>query len=36
VFGASAALTPGKAVQSITLPTSVDQGQLHVFAFSIG
>ncbi|HZE50100.1 MAG TPA: lectin, partial [Jatrophihabitantaceae bacterium] len=36
VFGASAALTPGKAVQSITLPASVDQGQLHVFAFSIG
>jgi hypothetical protein len=36
VFGTSAALTPGKAVQSITLPASVDQGQLHVFAFSIG
>jgi hypothetical protein len=36
VFGASAALTPGKAAQSITLPASVDQGQLHVFAFSIG
>jgi predicted alpha-1,2-mannosidase len=36
VFAADAALTAGKTVSGITLPTSIDQGQLHVFAFGIG
>jgi hypothetical protein len=36
VFAADAALTAGKTVSSITLPPSIDQGQLHVFAFAIG
>jgi hypothetical protein len=34
VFGAQVALTSGKTVASVTLPTSVTGGQLHVFAIS--
>jgi predicted alpha-1,2-mannosidase len=36
MFAADAALTAGKTVSGITLPSSIDQGQLHVFAFAIG
>jgi predicted alpha-1,2-mannosidase len=36
LFSADTALQAGKTVSGITLPTAVDQGQLHVFAFAIG
>ncbi|HEX3782434.1 MAG TPA: lectin [Pseudonocardiaceae bacterium] len=36
LFTADASLTAGKTVSGITLPASVDQGQLHVFAFGLG
>ncbi|MCU1526258.1 MAG: hypothetical protein JWP75_21 [Frondihabitans sp.] len=36
LFSADAALQAGKTVQSITLPTTVTNGALHVFAFSVG
>ena len=36
MFAADAPLTAGKTVSGITLPSSIDQGQLHVFAFAIG
>lgn len=32
VFSTNVPLTPGKTVASITLPTSANQGELHVFA----
>ncbi|GHO48681.1 beta strand repeat-containing protein [Ktedonospora formicarum] len=32
IFSAEVALTAGKTIQSVTLPTSVNQGQLHIFA----
>jgi predicted alpha-1,2-mannosidase len=36
LFTADSALQAGKTVSGITLPTAVDQGQLHVFAFGLG
>lgn len=36
LFAADASLTAGKTVQSVTLPSSVDQGQFHVFSFALG
>jgi predicted alpha-1,2-mannosidase len=36
LFTADAALTAGKTVASITLPTTTTAGPLHVFAFSVG
>jgi predicted alpha-1,2-mannosidase len=35
LFSASSAITAGKTVQSITMPSSVSSGSLHVFAFTI-
>ena len=35
IFFTSVALQPGKTIMSVTLPTSADHGQLHVFAMSI-
>ena len=36
VFYTSVTLASGKTVKSVTLPTSVSQGALHVFAVSVG
>jgi predicted alpha-1,2-mannosidase len=36
LFTTSAALTAGKTVQSVTLPTTTTAGPIHVFAFAIG
>jgi len=36
MFSTDAALTAGKTVASITLPTATTAGPLHVFAFSVG
>ncbi|AMM22557.1 hypothetical protein AX769_19580 [Frondihabitans sp. PAMC 28766] len=36
LFSADAALTPGKTVASVTLPSTVTNGALHVFAFAVG
>lgn len=36
LFTAQASLTAGKTVASITLPTTVTAGPLHVFAFAVG
>jgi predicted alpha-1,2-mannosidase len=35
LFAASAAITGGKTVQSVTMPTTVSDGELHVFAFTV-
>ena len=36
LFSATGALTTGKTVASVTLPSNVGGGQLHVFAFATG
>ena len=36
LFAAQAPLTAGKTVASVTLPTTVTAGPLHVFAFAVG
>ncbi|RKR72993.1 lectin [Frondihabitans australicus] len=36
LFTADAALQAGKTVQSVTLPSTVTNGSLHVFAFAVG
>lgn len=36
LFSADTALQPGKTVASVTLPTTVTNGSMHVFAFAIG
>lgn len=35
IFYPSIALTSGKTVQSVALPTSVNQGHLHIFAVGL-
>lgn len=36
VFAATAGLTAGKTVSSVTLPATVSSGQFHVFAIAVG
>lgn len=36
VFFASVPLDPGKQVRSVTLPSQVDQGEIHIFAIGTG
>ena len=36
LFEAAVPLTAGKVVASVTLPSSVDQGTLHIFALAVG
>ena len=36
LFTADAALTAGKTVASVTLPSTMTAGPLHVFAFAVG
>jgi predicted alpha-1,2-mannosidase len=35
LFGASGAISGGKTVQSITMPSTVSEGELHIFAFTV-
>jgi hypothetical protein len=35
IFAANGAITGAKTVASVTMPSSVSSGELHVFAFTV-